>query len=86
MVSTAVSCSQEKEGHTEKKQQSPVQSEREAVLVGTLNKLPTLAQSFYLFFFWILLSDFQYFLWEDTVCTTKEPKCECIDMDFSIAL
>lgn len=31
-----VSCSQEKEGPTEKTLQSPVHSEREAVLVGTL--------------------------------------------------
>lgn len=31
-----VSCSQEKEGPTEKNPQSPVQSEREALLVGTL--------------------------------------------------
>ncbi|XP_075868013.1 ecto-NOX disulfide-thiol exchanger 2 isoform X2 [Nelusetta ayraudi] len=37
VVSTAVSCSQEKEGHAEKKQQSPVQSEREAVLVGIIS-------------------------------------------------
>lgn len=33
-----VSCSQEKEGHTEKNPPSPVHSEREALLVGTLTQ------------------------------------------------
>ncbi|XP_027137022.1 ecto-NOX disulfide-thiol exchanger 2 isoform X3 [Larimichthys crocea] len=36
-VSTVVSCSQEKEGPTEKNPQSPVQSEREALLVGIIS-------------------------------------------------
>nr|XP_046262920.1 ecto-NOX disulfide-thiol exchanger 2-like isoform X3 [Scatophagus argus] len=36
-VSVVVSCSQEKEGPTEKRQQSPVHSEREALLVGIIS-------------------------------------------------
>ncbi|XP_034545594.1 ecto-NOX disulfide-thiol exchanger 2 isoform X1 [Notolabrus celidotus] len=36
-VCTVVSCSQEKEGPTEKSPQSPVQSEREALLVGIIS-------------------------------------------------
>lgn len=36
IASTAVPCSQEKEGPPEKRLQSPVQSEREAVLVGMI--------------------------------------------------
>lgn len=38
---TVVSCSQEKEGPTEKTPPSPVHSEREALLVGTLTRLCT---------------------------------------------
>eukprot|EP00066_Takifugu_rubripes_P019928 XP_011609194.1 PREDICTED: ecto-NOX disulfide-thiol exchanger 2-like isoform X6 [Takifugu rubripes] len=37
IASTAVPCSQEKEGPPEKRLQSPVQSEREAVLVGIIS-------------------------------------------------
>lgn len=49
-----MSCSQEKEGPTEKKSQSPVQSEREALLVGTLTRI--LHILYLLFFTYELLS------------------------------